>query len=76
MSSGLAELSIPADFILHHSSTLLLILGGILILAVCLLQGMLCRSRLDKHEASSEDPKAAEHRRTRMPSEQQKFLSG
>lgn len=48
VSSGLAELNIPIDLILHHASLLLFILGGILFIAVCHLRGRLCSSRLYK----------------------------
>lgn len=52
--SGLAEINILIDFLLHHSSFLLVILVGIIIIAACLLRGIFHNSRLNKLVVSSE----------------------
>uniref|UniRef100_A0A674P340 Protein FAM171B-like n=1 Tax=Takifugu rubripes TaxID=31033 RepID=A0A674P340_TAKRU len=52
-TTGLAELNIPIDLILHHASLLLFILGGILFIAVCHLRGRLCSSRRSLAEANT-----------------------
>lgn len=54
VSPGLAEFNILIDFLLHHSSFLVVILGGIVIIAACLLRGMFRTSRLIKLVVSSE----------------------
>ncbi|XP_034430624.1 protein FAM171B-like isoform X1 [Hippoglossus hippoglossus] len=43
---GFFGLAIPIDFILQHSSLLMVVLGGALVIVICLLVGLLChRSR-------------------------------
>lgn len=54
VSSGLTKFSVLVDFLLHHSSFLLVILGGIIFIAACLLRGIIPSSRLNKLVVSSE----------------------
>lgn len=40
-ASGFFRLNIPADFILQHSSFLVVLLGGLLLIIICLLVALL-----------------------------------
>ncbi|XP_022596686.1 protein FAM171B-like [Seriola dumerili] len=42
---GFFGLDIPIDFILNHSSSLMVLLGGLLVVVICLLVGLLCYRR-------------------------------
>ncbi|KAK1902484.1 Protein FAM171B [Dissostichus eleginoides] len=42
---GFFGLAIPIDFILNHSSLLMVVLGGMLVIIICLLVGLLCNRR-------------------------------
>ncbi|XP_062257909.1 protein FAM171B-like isoform X2 [Platichthys flesus] len=42
---GFFGLALPIDFILQHSSLLMVVLGGALVIAICLLVGLLCHRR-------------------------------
>lgn len=42
---GFFGLAVPIDFILHHSFFLMALLGGLLVLVICLLLGLICYCR-------------------------------
>ncbi|XP_023278859.1 protein FAM171B-like isoform X2 [Seriola lalandi dorsalis] len=44
-TTGFFGLDIPIDFILNHSSSLMVLLGGLLVVVICLLVGILCYRR-------------------------------
>ena len=44
-SVGFFGLAIPIDFILQHSPLLMVVLGGLLVIVICLLLGLLFNHR-------------------------------